>query len=190
MTLFKTFFGTAAIVAAFSFSSLDVSAQQVGQFVDLTDYEDEYVASVINVNINEPYVYDRDFFEMLVMFMNSTTPYNMGSGIEITSVTLDGNAININTTFDESITKYLSCFDEEQIEQLRETMTNSVCEFFLIYGEDDEGDTIIEKMKELGITLNYNIFIEGDETPAKTISLIVQHIHQMEPNANTALIER
>lgn len=172
MTFFKNFFTVAAVVAV----SFSASAQPVSQ--DYTDYNlDGYAIS--SVDADEPFVFDRDFFELFVMYMNNSTPYELTSGIEISSVTLDDNGINLNATCDEFMAYGLSYLNEEQIDQLKAIMAGGMCEIFQMFGEDDEGDTIIDKMKKLDINMNYNFYIKDQDTPVTSISLTAQYIYKV-----------
>ena len=182
MTHFKNILSVAAVVAVVSFSSLSMSAQSKSQVKDRTPNK-EYMLSDEVMTYKQTdeaaqFIFNKDNMGLIIAYMNVFTPYALDEDFELSSVNMEDDEININTTCDYYTALALNQLDEEQHEYLEQIMAAALYEIFNAMGLDDNGDSMIAKMDELDITVNYNFYIEGFDLPVKTLSFNAQFIER------------
>ncbi|MBR5640206.1 MAG: hypothetical protein IKW83_10845 [Muribaculaceae bacterium] len=188
MTFFKNIFSAAAMMAV-GFLCFSASAQPVNQVNYCTFDGGNYNVASTNDN-GANYVFNRDYFELMVMTLDSKTPYTECEGIEISSITLKDNSININTTLGSYYASKIKLMDSESAETVSDILAESVYQMCNMLGKDAEGYTMIEKMKALGININYNFYVRGDRVPVKSIQISAQQLCEMGQDNIVALSER
>ena len=182
MTHFKNFLSVAAVVAVVSFSSFSMSAQSKSKIKDRTP-NTEYMLNDEGMAYKQAdeaaqFIYNKDNMGLIIAYMNVFTPYTLDEDFELTSVSMEDDEININTTCDYYTALAISQLDEEQHDYLEQLMAAALYEIFNAMGLDDNGDSMIAKMDELDITVNYNFYIEGFELPVKTLTFDAQFIER------------
>jgi len=174
MTHFKNILSVAVLVAVVSFSNFSMIAQTKSQVKDRTP-DKEYMLSDENLaceqaSEDELFVYDEENMDLMVSYLNIFTPYTLDEDIELSSIDMTDKEININTTCDYNTALEFEIIDVEYHEHLEQVMAAALYELFNAMGPDDNGDSMIAKMIEYDITVNYNFYIKGFDVPVKTLS--------------------
>lgn len=108
-----------------------------------------------------PLIYDKVFFSKIALGMNKAAPYDAGYGMEVSSVVMEENTINVTLVCDYSTYLCLSLFDYDIAVDYKYELALGWIEVFDAMGIDDNGDSIETKMESLGLEFNYSLYVSG-----------------------------
>jgi len=165
MRLSRLFISCVASVAIV-FAASPVAAADVGHSCAVTDD-----------GVEASFVYDKDFVELLVTLLDAYTPYEAGSGLTLSSVSMTGGDININATVSRAVGLKLKSKGLDEIDSLKHDMAVMIYSLFAQLGPDDNGDSLVQKMQDYGIGVNYNFYVDGEELPVLVMALAAGYIN-------------
>lgn len=174
MTHVKNFLSVAALVAVVSFSSFGMSAKSVNSAIDSSLEKENMVENMSQadklVEQKTPFIFNMDYLNHVVSFMNIFTPCAIDEDFKLVSVTMENDEIDINTSCDYETALAVLKIEEEMSDELKYLLAAGVYDAFNEVGVDDNGDNLVTKMQEYEIKVNYNLYIEGIEVPFKTFT--------------------
>ena len=184
MKLFRHFFYYIAVIAIVFISSFDSSASTCphGTFYDgnsKTSYDDIQ---------EKDFVYNQEFFDLFIGYLDASTPFDTGNGIVISGVDMSDGDISISVTVSKLMGDYLNYFNEDVSDIMKQSLAQGLYDLFNDLGTDDEGNTIIDKMVELDINVNLDFKVEGESKKVMWIHLPAEYIESA-GNPYTLLIE-
>ena len=190
MTLLKNIFGATALLAVLSFSSFAATARPVCE-VDCHTPGQEYLLHDSDLAQmegfeNSYFVYDRPTVQTIIQLVNYCTPFTIDSDYELTSLDMDSdhNVIILNATVDYATCLAIVELDDYDMEEFECEIAASIYELFDYAGPDDNGDSLIDFLKDSGIKVNYNFYIKGIDVPVKTFTINPQLIERTGLTAN------
>ena len=129
-------------------------------------------------------VYDKLFFQELAAVLDEATPYNLGYGMEISSVYMYDNSIYFNITCDYLICLFFDLMDEDNAATVKYELALALNGFFDNMGHDDNGDGIVAKMESLGLELNYMFYVDEFPDAIMSFSITGDYITSAVENSN------
>lgn len=150
----------------------------------MTFENNEYDYQDLDLEDYEPLVYDKLFFQQLAAIYNEATPYNIGYGMEISSVYMCGNSINFSITCDFLTCLCLDWVGEDNADTVKYELALALYGFFDDMGCDDNGDGIVAKMKSIGLELNYNFYVDELQDTIMSFTITGDYITRAVENSN------
>lgn len=175
MRLFKYILSTTALVAVLSFSSFRVGAQPVSEVKDF-----KLDAKSVTKDSSAK-IYDKPTVYRVVKYIDFVyTPYIFDDGFELTSVDMDidDDVISFNSTCDYATCVAIEELEEDELKEFIQELAANLYEIFSVFGPDDNGYSIVERMQEMDIEVNYNFYIKNISAPVKTITISAESIEK------------
>ncbi|MBR5640207.1 MAG: hypothetical protein IKW83_10850 [Muribaculaceae bacterium] len=182
MALFKNIFSVTALVAVLSFSSVSVSAQPMSLVKERTPDKDYLLGeSDTKVSASQSFkvIFDKPTIGSMIKRLNHFgTPLILGDGIELSSVDMDmdEDIITFNATCDYETFVTIEEFEEDELEEFVQSLEVSLYEIFNTAGFDDNGDSLVKRLQDMNITVNYNFYIKNIGVIVKTFTINAQSI--------------
>lgn len=168
--------GTAILLAglkANAFPADNVAAAHTG------DNRDTQQVTCIDYSKRVPVVYDEATIKAVVDYMNLGAPYDYGSGIVLSSVTLDQNVININNTCHPLVGLGLASATDAEIENCKQNAALILYQAMEQTELDDNGNSFLDVLASKNIAISYNYYVRGSSTPACTIKITAEYIERV-----------
>lgn len=142
----------------------------------------EYVAFYNELARNEGIpsknqTFNLESFRQMVNSWDASTPQDLGDGITLVRVSMNGTNIYYDATTPYSFVMIYELLDEEEEEEVREEVAQEL--YDLYHALDSKKDTILDNMIKLGITINYRYYAGSDDIPYRTISLPASYIKRV-----------
>jgi len=144
----------------------------------------EYDYQVFELEEYDSLVYNQLFFQQLAAIYSEATPYNIGYGMEISSVYMFGNSINFSITCDFLTCLCLDWVGEDNADTVKYELALALYGFFDDMGCDDNGDGIVAKMKSIGLELNYNFYVDELQDTIMSFTITGDYITRAVENSN------
>lgn len=125
------------------------------------------------------FVYDKKYFNTFATELDRLTPYDVVKGVVVTYVAMQGNDINIYATCDRVAAFRLNLFGNQIAENAKKEIAQDLYDIFDELGTDDLGNTVVDKMVQLGINVKYKFFTQDQRSPLMTITLSGQYIERV-----------
>ena len=184
MALFKNIFSVTALVAVLSFLSFGVNARPVSEVKERTPNK-EYLLGVSDAKASDSQsfsvIFDKPTIGRMIKRLNHFgTPLILFEGIELTCVEMDmdEDIITFNATCDYETCVTIEEFDDDELEEFIQSLAADLYEIFDTAGLDDNGYSIVERMQEMEIEVNYNFYIKDISIPVKTITINAESIEK------------
>ena len=129
-------------------------------------------------------IYDKLFFQEFAAVLDEATPYNLGHGMEISSVYMYDNSIFFNITCDYLICLCFDLMDEANAATVKYELALALNGLFDNMGYDDNGDGIVAKMESLGLELNYIFYVDEFPEAIMSFSITGDYITSAVENSN------
>lgn len=171
------------LMCSIFFSSSAVIAQTL-TCQDMTLDNNEYDYQDLDLEDYGSLVYDKLFFQEFAAFLDEDTPYNLGYGMEISSVYMFDNSIYFNITCDYLICLCFDLMNEDSAATVKYELALALNGFFDGMGHDDNGDGIVAKMESLGLELNYNFYVDEIPEAIMSFSITGDYITSAVENSN------
>lgn len=184
MKLSRHFTFIIAVIAVVFISSFGSSASPCPKE---TFYDGSSKASYDDYQ-EKDFVYNQEFFNLFIGYLDASTPFDTGNGIVISGVDMSDGDISINVTVSKLMGDYLSYFNEDVSDIMKQSLAQGLYDLFNEVGTDDEGNTIVEKMVELDINVNLEFKVEGESKKVMSIHPPAEYIESA-GNPYTLLIE-
>ena len=172
-----------ALMCSIFFSSSAVTAQTL-TCQDMTLDNNEYEYQDLDLEEYDSLVYDKLFFQEFAAVLDEATPYNLGYGIEISSVYMCGNSINFSITCDFLTCLCLDWVGDDNADTVKYELALALYSFFDYMGCDDNGDGIVAKMKSIGLELNYNFYVDELQDTIMSFTITGDYITRAVENSN------
>lgn len=153
-------------------------------YQDMTLDNNEYDYQDLDLEDYGSLVYDKLFFQEFAAVLDEATPYNLGYGIEISSVYMCGNSINFSITCDFLTCLCLDWVGEDNADTVKYELALAINGFFDNMGCDDNGDGIVAKMESLGLELNYFFYVDEFPEAIMSFSITGDYITSAVENSN------
>lgn len=121
--------------------------------------------------------FNLESFRQMVKSWDASTPQDLGDGITLVRVSMNGTNIYYDATTPYSFVMIYELLDEEEEEEVREEVAKEL--YDLYHALDSKKDTILDNMIKLGITINYRYYAGSDDIPYRTISLPASYIKRV-----------
>jgi hypothetical protein len=130
-------------------------------------------------SISTPMVYDDEAIMRFVDEMNLNTPYYYGTGIVVSSVTLDQNNINVNSNCSPLIGMGLAYVTNNDIENSKQQVALLLYQAMESMEPDVNGNKFLGVLIDKNMVFNYNYYVQGASTPACVIKITAEYIERV-----------
>ena len=124
-------------------------------------------------------VYDDEAIMRFVDEMNLNTPYYYGTGIVVSSVTLDQNNINVNSNCSPLIGMGLAYVTNNDIENSKQQVALLLYQAMESMEPDVNGNKFLGVLIDKNMVFNYNYYVQGASTPACVIKITAEYIERV-----------
>ena len=121
--------------------------------------------------------FNLESFRQMVKSWNASTPQDLGDGIILVGVSMEGTNIYYDATTPYRYVMIYKLLDEEEEEEVRKEVAQELYDLYSAF--DSKKNTILDNMIKLGITIHYRYYAGSDDIPYKTISLPSSYIKRV-----------
>lgn len=126
---------------------------------------------------SKEYPLNMESFRQMVRSWNASTPQDIGDGLIVFKISMEGKNINYDISTPYSIMLFFSAFDSEEKEEVRKETAQEV--YDILNRLSSTKNKLINNMIKLGITVNYRYYAEDDTVPFTVIKMPASYIKRV-----------